>query len=235
MDVATCNLDPNTEPQVPKQTIPFWAKLVFTAFMTVLVPFYLNEYGPTNFLYFCDVALFVTLAAMWLESPLLASMAAVGIILPQIAWVVDFIGYAVDRPIFYMAGYMYDPKYTLMARGLSLFHGWLPFLLLWLVVRLRYDSRGLVAWTVLAWVLMVVAYFWMPRPPAPKENPNLPVNINYVYGLDDKAPQTWMPGWLWFTMMIIGLPVLIFLPTHLLLRKLFGPVRACAAYNEQKV
>jgi hypothetical protein len=53
------------------------------------VPVYWRNYGPTNFLYFCDVAAFLTIAALWLESPFLASMAAVGIVLPQLAWIVD--------------------------------------------------------------------------------------------------------------------------------------------------
>ena len=34
--------------------IPLWLKLAYTAFMAVLVPVYLRNYGPTNFLYFCD-------------------------------------------------------------------------------------------------------------------------------------------------------------------------------------
>ena len=34
--------------------IPLWLKLAYTAFMAVLVPLYLRNYGPTNFLYFCD-------------------------------------------------------------------------------------------------------------------------------------------------------------------------------------
>src|SRR5436853_4057131 len=72
--------------------IPLYLKLLLTAFVAVLVPFYLHAYGPTNFLYFCDVALLMTLAALWLESPLLVSMAAVGITLPQTLWVVDFMG-----------------------------------------------------------------------------------------------------------------------------------------------
>lgn len=59
----------------PKPTkphrIPLWVKLAYTAFVCVLVPYYLSAYGPTNFLYFCDVALLMTLAALWLESPLL--------------------------------------------------------------------------------------------------------------------------------------------------------------------
>src|SRR5262249_15633145 len=36
--------------------IPLWIKLAYTAFMAVLIPVYLKNYGPTNFLYFCDVA-----------------------------------------------------------------------------------------------------------------------------------------------------------------------------------
>ena len=51
--------------------LPLWLKLAYTAFMAVLVPVYWHYYGPTNFLYFCDVALFLTLAGIWLESPLL--------------------------------------------------------------------------------------------------------------------------------------------------------------------
>ena len=50
--------------------IPLAVKLIYTAFMAVLIPFYLKEYGPTNFLYFCDVALFFTLAAVWTEKPI---------------------------------------------------------------------------------------------------------------------------------------------------------------------
>ena len=32
--------------------IPLWIKLLYTAFMAVLIPVYLHHYGPTNFLYF---------------------------------------------------------------------------------------------------------------------------------------------------------------------------------------
>src|SRR6516165_12715400 len=49
--------------------VPVWLKLAYTAFMAVLVPVYLRNYGPTNFLYFCDVALIITLVGIWIESP----------------------------------------------------------------------------------------------------------------------------------------------------------------------
>ena len=71
--------------------VPLWLKFAYTAFMIVLVPVYWHYYGPTNFLYFCDVALFLTLVGLWLDSPLLISMCAVGILAPQALWVLDFV------------------------------------------------------------------------------------------------------------------------------------------------
>jgi len=50
-----------------KHVIPLSLKLIFTVFMAVLVPFYWCTYGPSNFLYFCDVALFLTLIGTWTE------------------------------------------------------------------------------------------------------------------------------------------------------------------------
>ncbi len=38
---------------------------------------------------------------------------------------------------------MFDRQLAVFTRGLSLFHGWLPFLLVWLLVRLGYDKRAL--------------------------------------------------------------------------------------------
>lgn len=110
--------------------IPLWLKVAYTAFMAVLVPVYWSHYGPTNFLYFCDVALLLTLAAVWLESPLLASIPAAGILIPQMFWVVDFGAHLVGFKITGMTDYMFEAQRPLFLRELSFFHGWLPFLLL---------------------------------------------------------------------------------------------------------
>jgi len=45
--------------------IPLWIKVVFTTFVMVLVPYYWREYGPTNFFYYGDVALFLAVIAAW--------------------------------------------------------------------------------------------------------------------------------------------------------------------------
>ena len=195
--------------------------MAYTAFVAVLVPFYWKLYGPTNFLYFCDLALFFTLAAIWFESPLLASMPAVGILVPQALWMVDFLGTLVGHPVLGMAGYMFDRGKPLFTRALSSFHFWLPILLVYLVWRLGYDHRAFRAWSGLAFVLMIVCYLFLPAPPPPSDQANLPVNVNYVYGLSDEKPQTWMNPHLYFLMVLVGLPLVVFLPTHLALRKLF--------------
>jgi len=202
--------------------IPLWLKCAYTLFCAVLVPYYWHAYGPSNFLYFCDVALFFALGAIWLESPLLASMPAVGILLPQALWMLDLLGELVGLRLVGLTEYMFDQRIPLVARGLSLFHFWLPILLVWLVWRLGYDRRALVAWTLLAWVLTLACYFWIPPPPPDLDDPLRPVNINYVYGFNNTAPQTWMTQPLYIALLMAVLPLCIFLPTHLVLVRLFG-------------
>jgi hypothetical protein len=202
--------------QQPRIALPL--KLVYAAFMAVFLPVYWHYYGPTNFLYFCDTALILTLIAIWPENALLISMCAVGIVVPQVYWALDFLINAAGFSLTGMTDYMFEAKRSLFLRGLSLFHGWLPFLLLYLVWKLGYDRRALWAWTALAWILLLVSFFLMP-PPTP--NPGLtPVNINYVWGLSDYAPQPWVPSTVWFYGLMIGLPLLVFVPTHLALARL---------------
>ena len=50
--------------------IPMAVKIGYTAFMAVLVPVYWYYYGPTNFLYFCDAALIITLIGIWMDRSL---------------------------------------------------------------------------------------------------------------------------------------------------------------------
>ena len=201
--------------------VPLWIKLLYTAYMAVLIPVYLKTYGPTNFLYFCDMALFMTWAALWSESALLASAAAVGIVLPQVLWAIDFLATGLGWPLIGLTGYMYDDALPVYARFLSFFHFWLPFFLLWLLKRTGYDSRGLPLWTVLALVSLYICYFLMPAPPPPIDNPALPVNINYVYGFNDQAAQTWMAPLTWFLLLQVALVVLVLLPSHWMLKRLY--------------
>lgn len=75
-------------------------------------------------------------------------------------------------------------------------------------------------------MVLPICYVFL-RPPQP--DPGLmPVNINYVFGPSDHVAQSWMPPGLWFAALMIGLPLLVYLPTHLLLLRLMpqSPRRA---------
>jgi hypothetical protein len=202
-------------------TIPLWLKLAYTAFVVVLVPAYWYSYGPTNFLYFCDVALLLALPGIWLESAFLISMGAVGIAAIQTVWIADFLANLIGAPIVGVTDYMFESHRSLFLRGLSLFHIWLPILLVVLIWRIGYDPRAFWAWSALSCVVLLICFFFMPPP-----NPNpgsTPVNINYVWGFSDRHPQTWMPPKIWIAGLIVGLPIVAYAPAHFLFMRLMPP------------
>ncbi|MFM8339380.1 MAG: hypothetical protein ACKN9C_05270 [Fluviibacter sp.] len=206
--------------------LPQELRWFLTVYVAVLVPIYVKTYGPTNFLYFCDMALLTTLVAMWLRSAVLISAAAVGILLPQLLWALDFMSSLFGVPITGMTEYMFQDSIPLHVRVLSFFHFWLPFLLIWLLRRTGYHPSGLPVWIVLAFSSLYICYFFIPAPPAPISNPNLPVNINYVYGFSDQAAQTWMPETAWFVLLQLMLIFLLFLPTHWLLKRIYPAAKS---------
>ena len=202
-----------------------WLKVLYTAYLAVLIPVYWVNYGPTNFLYFCDIALLITLYGVWKDKSLPISMAAVGILLPQFYWCGDFLVQSfralAGQPHAGMTAYMFDEHKSLFLRGLSLFHGWLPFLLLYLMAKVGYDRRALKSWTALGWALCLISFFFLPPAGAQLADPNLPLNVDYVYGLDDAHPQTWMPQSLFLPLYMLLLFVVAYTPTHLILSRLF--------------
>jgi hypothetical protein len=212
-----------------KNKIPLAAKLVVSAFLAVLVPIYLHTYGPTNFLWFCDAALILTVAGMWMESPLLISMCAVGILLPQCLWLADFGVNLLGFHFLNLTSYMFNPNLPLFTRALSFFHGWLPMLLVWLLFQMGYDKRALSAWTVMATGLVFVCYFFTPPSGAHLTNPNIPINVNYVYGFNDRQPQHWVNQNLYVVLWLAVLWLVAFLPTHLALRIIFAAPKLAAS------
>lgn len=192
--------------------IPLWIKLAYTAIVLVTVAVYSVKYPLGNFLWFSDIALLITTAALWLESPLLASMVAVGTLLPEILWNASFFGQLVSgRRVSGLTDYMFDESLPRYLRALSLFHVVLPVLLLWLIARLGYDARALAAQTALAWVVLPLTY-WLTDPK---------LNVNWVYGWGAK-PQQRIPPLLYLALLMAGFAALIHYPTHLVLQRFFG-------------
>lgn len=197
----------------PSRRIPFFVKLSYTLFIVVLVPYYGSFYGPANFLWFCDIALLATVAALWLESRFLASMQLIAVFLVCLVWQVDFFarlttGSFVTR----MTVYMFRSDIPLPIRVLSLYHAWFPYFLLWLVWRLGYDRRGWIAQSVVAWVVLPICYFFTDPVRA----------LNGVFGPSGEHAQTWIAAGWYLVLMMAFYPLGVFLPSHLFFRRLFA-------------
>jgi hypothetical protein len=215
--------------EMPAPRIPLGLKVSVTAFLAILLPVYWHTYGLTNFLWFCDAALIVTTVGLWQESSLLISICAVGILVPQCLWLADCAVNLLGGHFLALTSYMFDPRLSRFTRGLSLFHGWLPILLVWLLFRLGYDERALWGWTGLAAGLMLAGY-WLGLPAgAHPADPNVPVNLNYVYGFNDQHPQTWVSQNLYIVLWLGALWFVAWFPTHLLLSKVFAVAPPAAA------
>lgn len=192
--------------------IPLWIKLAYTLFVAITVAVYATKYSRGNFLWFSDIALLATVVALWFESPFLASMMAVGILLPELLWNISFFGQLLTgKHVSGLTDYMFDARRPLYLRALSLFHVFLPVLLIWMIARLGYEPGAWIAQTALAWVVLPLCY-WLTDPA---------LNVNWVFGFGNK-PQKFMPPLAYLGLLMVGFPVLIYLPTHLLLRSLFG-------------
>ena len=192
--------------------IPLWLKLAYTLFVAIIVAVYATKYSRSNFLWFSDIALLATVPALWFESPFLASMVAVGILLPEILWNLSYFGQLLTgKRVSGLADYMFDARRPLYLRALSLFHVILPPLLVWMVARLGYEPAAWIAQTALAWVVLPLC-FWLTDPA---------LNVNWVFGFGNKQ-QKLMSPLAYLGLLMVCFPVLIYLPTHLLLRSLFG-------------
>jgi hypothetical protein len=194
--------------------VPLWIKVSYALFVALLVPIYWMQYGPQNFLWGSDLVLFGTLLAVWLESRLLASMMAIAALIPELLWTIDYVGRLIagsEALPGVGTQYMFNPEIPVFVRGLSLFHIVLPPLLVWLLHRFRYERRALIYQTLLAWLVLLITYL-VTEPSA---------NINWIYGFG-REPQTWMPERMYVVVLMICIPLFFYLPTHLVLRKLFG-------------
>ena len=138
-------------------------KFVTTAFLIVLIPVYWHYYGPINFLWFSDIALIGSVIAQWRNNRLLASTQALSVALLELFWTVDFFVRLLFGVQFLgLAGYMFESTYPLFVRLLSLFHLWLPWLLIWLVYRDGYDRRALIIQTLVCWLVLLASYWLCP-------------------------------------------------------------------------
>ena len=184
-----------------------WFSLLW---MVVWLPAYFRVWGWANLLHLCDVAVILAFVGIWLANPLLLSSQAVNSLAAGIFWISD-VGWRLVTGRFLIGGtdYMWDARYPLWVRILSTFHIGLPLVLLWTLRKVGYDKRALAVQAAIAAVLLIVSRFLSAE-----------LNMNYAYS-DPVFHRTWGPAPAHLAMIFIPLVVLIYWPTHLLLRWLF--------------
>jgi len=192
-----------------------WAAL---AWLAVWIPAYWWVWGPRNFLHLCDVAVLLTCTGLWRGSPLLLSSQAVSSILADAVWDVDagsrlFTG----QHVFGGTEYLWDARFPLAVRLLSLFHVFWPILLLWSLRRVGYDRRGFGLQIALASALLVVS-----RLTGRVENLNFAFR-DPIWGLSLEPAAAHLAATL------AVLVVVFYLPTHLALSRAFAEHQTAAA------
>jgi hypothetical protein len=186
--------------------VPLWLKIAWTVWLIVWAPVYWHRYGLQNFLFFCDIGNVLIGIGLWLESGLIFSWVACGLLLFQTLYTVDLTGALITgHHLIGGTEYMFDPYLPLWIRLLSLFHVVTPFLLLWGIKTLGYDRRGWKSQTLMTWIVVPINYFWRPEK-----------DVNWARGLFFQQQHT-MPGFVYLLGYLILVPLCVYLPTHWLL------------------
>jgi len=190
------------------------ARWVAVGWLAVWTVAYARGYPLANFLQLCDLAVILTCVGLWLGSPRLLSMQALSSLLIDLAWDVDLVWRAITGG--HLVGgteYMWDAKIPLGLRLLSVFHLVWPVLLWWALRQVGYDRRALAAQTALAVMVLALSRVAMPD-----------ANINFAHR-DPFAGRSWGPAPVHVLLTVAGLFVLVYGPTHLVLRRVMPGAR----------
>lgn len=190
----------------PDTPIPLWVKLFYSLMVVFIVPIYWVQYGPSNLLWFSDIAMIVMMFALWMESRLLASMSAIAVLLLEILWMVGFFS---GGRLLTIADYMFDETIPLWLRGLSLFHFPMPAAIIYMLLKYGYDPRALKYQALVAAIVLPLTKLAVPKGE----------NINWVVRIDMFAD---VPLPLYLLGMFVTLMVVVYLPSHYLFKRYFN-------------
>ena len=205
-----CRATVNT-PSSPTFPVARWLALVW---LGVSFPIYYVWWGPQNFLYFCHIGVFLATLGVWRGSPLLISAAAVCALAVNVVWCSD-VAWRLLTGAHLLGGteFMFDAQYPVALRMMSLFHVFSPPVLIWALRHTGYDPRGLWFQSGLAVSVMIASRLVRPD-----------LNINFAHA-DPLFKTQWGPAPLHVAAMIVGLIVVIYLPTHWALKRWMPPAK----------
>ena len=191
---------------------PLWVRWVSLVWLAVWVPSYALYWGWANFLHLCDIAVLLACIGFACSNVLLLSSQAVSSLIGDLLWCLDA-GWRLFAGRHLTGGteYMWDTRFPLWVRLLSLFHVVLPMLLLAALRRAGYDRSALLLQSGIAMVLLVVSRFLGPTQ-----------NLNYAF-TDPIFHRAFGPAHIHLALIFAALLGIIYCPTHVLLSRAFPP------------
>ena len=188
-----------------------WLPPAAAAWLVLFVAGYGWAYGAANFVRLCDVAVILTCVGIMTGSALLVSSQAVSSLVVDFAWDLDLLW----RLLFghHLIGgteYMWDGRYPLWVRLMSLFHVVWPPLVIGVLRRVGYDPRGFALQSAIAAVVFIASRFVLPGE-----------NLNYAFR-DPFFHRSWGPAPVHVVLTLAVLVGAIYCPTHRLLWRFVG-------------
>jgi hypothetical protein len=161
----------------------------------------------------CDIGVILACLGIWFQNSLLVSSQALNFLLVGILWGLD-VGWRLVTGHHLIGGteYMWDTHFALWLRLLSTFHLVLPLVLLWALRAVGYDRRALKLQSAIMAALLIFSRFLSPA-----------LNMNYAFQ-DPLSHRAWGPAPVHLAVILAGSVILIFWPTHYLLKLVFPAV-----------
>lgn len=185
---------------------------LWTLFVLAIETYAWLDIGPHHLMWFSHLGLSATAVAMWWPQRLLVSCLGLAVLLPETVWILDFgLGVLLGDSPTGATAYMFGDWYPLDHQLLSLFHLPLPAVAWWQLRRVGYDPRALWLQSLVCGVVLGASWLladerW---------------NVNWVYsfgGIGGGLPSPWQ-----LLLVLLGLILVVYLPCHLLFKRLFGP------------
>jgi hypothetical protein len=197
-----------------RHKIPDWLRWMSLLWLIFWFAAYWRAWGPANFLHLCDVAVILSCIGIWDRNPLLISSQAVSSVVIDLVWSFDVAArILLGRHAIGGTEYLFDSTYPLWVRTLSLFHIVMPVILIWSLSRLGYNRRGWKLQAAIALPILIASRFFTPKD-----------NLNFAVA-DPFFRRSLGPAPVHIAITYLALVLAIYLPTHLLLVRLFPPPR----------
>jgi len=193
-------------------------RLAAAVWLVLFIAVYGWAYGAANFIRLCDVAVILSCLGILSGSALLVSSQAVSSLVVDLAWDLDLLWRLLfGRHLIGGTEYMWDARYPLWVRLMSLFHVAWPPLLITVLRRLGYDLRGFALQCGIAAAVLVASRFVLPGE-----------NLNFAHR-DPFFHRAWGPAPVHLALTFAVLVGAVYWPTHRLLRRLLGARSLSAA------